>query len=204
MSVDKKRSPLGLIVGIGVAAITAGGAMAWWAIHSLQSTAPPQTTSQPTPQPIEQPSTPVLQETSVQVYWLNQIGELELLPSDVTVTVPESAPPVEVMEKAFESLLAGPSEQAYSTTIPEGTRLLNVEMKPDGVHVDLSQQFTSGGGSASMMGRLGQVIYTATSLEPSSSVWISVGGEPLEVLGGEGLIVDQPMTRQSFAENFAF
>ena len=77
-----------------------------------------------------------------------------------------------------------------------------MRVQPDGVYVDLSAEFEQGGGSAVMMGRLGQVVYTATSLEPSSAIWISVAGEPLEVLGGEGLIVDQPMTRELFDQNF--
>jgi spore germination protein GerM len=79
---------------------------------------------------------------------------------------------------------------------------LSVQADSNEVYVDLSPQFTTGGGSASMIGRLGQVIYTASSLNPDAKVWISVGGKPLEILGGEGLEVPQPATRKNFEAEF--
>lgn len=199
---EKNQSSFpGLAVGILVAVLLAGGATAWWAFQSLKpSPSPPAPiTNQPQPEP---ESAPPLVEKSVPVYWLNaETNSLELRPSNITIQ--KSAQPEAVIDSAFSHLLAGPSDgQAYSTTIPEGTKLLGVDVEKDGVHINLSPEFTAGGGSTSMMGRLGQIVYTATSLDPDTKVWIDINGKPLEVLGGEGILVEQPMTREIFEANF--
>jgi len=49
-----------------------------------------------------------------------------------------------------------------------------------------------------MSSRVAQVLYTATSLQPNAKVWIDIEGKPLEVLGGEGLLLEQPLTQESF------
>jgi spore germination protein GerM len=118
------------------------------------------------------------------------------------ITLKDTDKPSEILEGALKSLLTGPADPAFSTTIPKGTKLRNVSLEADGVHVDLSKEFTDGGGSASMTGRVAQVLYTASSLDPTAKVWIQVEGKPLEVLGGEGLMIDQPLTRENFEKNF--
>jgi spore germination protein GerM len=57
-----------------------------------------------------------------------------------------------------------------------------------------------------MIYRVAQVLYTATSLDPKAKVFLSVESQPLDEnhpLGGEGLILRQPMTRQDFAQDFS-
>jgi spore germination protein GerM len=144
-----------------------------------------------------QPST----EQNVQVYWLNNVNNrIEVVPSSITLK--DADKPSEILEAAFNSLLTGPANPAFATTIPKGTKLRKLSLEADGVHVDLSKEFTAGGGSASMTGRVAQVLYTASSLDPAAKVWIEVEGTPLEVLGGEGLMLDQPLTRENFKKNF--
>ncbi len=145
------------------------------------------------------------QQIQPQVYWLksNQ-NKLTLvaksLPSDSSASTPQ-----QILTIAVQNLLSAKPSGDLSSTIPKGTKLLNLQVRADGVHVDLSPEFRSGGGSTSMIYRVAQVIYTATSLDPNQKVFISVGGQSIDSnhpLGGEGLILQQPTTRDRFAADF--
>lgn len=194
------RVPLGVIAGITAAVVVAAGGGAWWVLKSAKSpTTPPlpPTTVQPTPSPSPQQA-PINQTAFL--YWLQDTGkELKLVPKPVTVA---ASGPNAVVETAFTRLLEGPQDAALSSTIPKETKLRSMTIQNDGIHIDLSKEFSTGGGSADMTGRMAQVVYTATSLQPNAKVWINVEGKPLEVLGGEGLLLEQPLTRQNFQENF--
>ncbi len=195
---EVRRIPLGIVASISAVLLVLGVGGSWWAWNSFKfSTTTPVTQTAKSPQPL-QPST----EGKVQVYWLNDVNnQIELVASSVKLDVGEE--PAEILKGAFGKLLAGPSDPAVATTIPEGTKLRRLYLETNGVHVDLSQEFTTGGGSASMTGRLAQVLYTASSLDPEANVWVEVEGERLEVLGGEGLLLEQPLTRKNFEQNFA-
>ncbi len=80
--------------------------------------------------------------------------------------------------------------------------MLSLKIENNEIHVNLSENFTGGGGSASMVGRVGQVVYTATTLDPNAKVYLEINGKPLEVLGGEGVEIEQPLTRKTFQENY--
>ncbi len=152
-----------------------------------------------TPKP--QPTSPVKEEHQVKIYLLKDTGKnIEVSPSEITVKSEKE--PAKILKATLEDLLNKSSEGDLFSTIPKGTKLLGVKLKKDGVHVNLSQDFTKGGGTTSMGGRLAQILYTATTLNEKDQVWISVEGKKLEVLGGEGLILDQPLTRQKFASDF--
>ncbi len=222
---DKLRQiPLGIAAGLATLVLASGGSVAWFTWRALNPTPPvaefpsidletdplltvpdPTVPSQTAEQPVAQdPATqPVPVETTGQIYWLKDDGTgFELVAQSVSVAA--DASPSDRVAAVFSNLLSkpgDPSQDAF-TTIPEQTQLLSASVEADGVHVDLSGDFETGGGSAAMIGRLGQVIYTATAFDPAAPVWISVEGKPLTLLGGEGLEVSQPMTRRNFDEGF--
>ncbi|MFZ6004338.1 MAG: GerMN domain-containing protein [Actinomycetota bacterium] len=135
------------------------------------------------------------EETVVRAYFLRdeRVG-----PVARTATGPA------VAAAAMEGLLSGPeaseAEIGFSTTIPAGTELNGVTIADGVATVDLSSEFTSGGGSASMQGRVAQVVFTLTQFDTVDSVEFEVDGEPLTVLGGEGLMLDDPQTRADWED----
>lgn len=190
-----------LIIAIASTVLALGSATAWIAYSSLSN----KTTQGNNPRQVitknpeqNNNSTNNQEKQQIEVYWLND--NLEIVSQTLEVDKAENKE--KYLITALNQLLDGPSTSAEGTAIPKNTKLNKLTVADDGIHLDLSADFTTGGGSASMIGRLGQIIYTATSLDKNAPVWISVEGQPLELLGGEGLMVEQPMTRELFNQNF--
>lgn len=137
--------------------------------------------------------------TGPSVYWIGTEDNQVQYDAQRVAVAPNTGAEAQ-LRTVMEELLAG----GEATAIPKGTELLGAEVKGQDVYVDLSSEFTEGGGSSAMAARLGQVIYTATAVEPGAQVWISVEGKPLTELGGEGLLIDQPLNVAKFEEDFNF
>ena len=104
------------------------------------------------------------------------------------VTVTDGSTPTD----AVEALLA--NEEGHPTEIPPGTKLRSVLVVDGTATVDLTRQFASGGGSASMQARVAQVVYTLTQWSSITRVTFELDGEPVEAIGGEG-VAAQDLTR---------
>lgn len=222
-----RRIPLGILVGLVTLMLASGGAVAWLTWRSLQPRLPvaglpnPMVKSDGSTQPLTQPTLPDHSPDSAastgpnstkpaahltgQIYWLtDEAGKFKLVPQPLEIASdPSPSHPITTVLNALLTK-SGDTSQNTFTTIPADTRLLEASVRPDGIHLNLSASFSSGGGSASMVGRLGQVIYTATSFDPNAAVWIEVEGKPLTLLGGEGLEVNQPISRAQFDQAFNF
>ncbi len=209
-----RRLPLGLIAGFSALLLATGGGVAWWTWKSAPQNAvkienPKSTDGQSTAiapdssKTAPSPDAAAKSEQTLQVYWLTPTDtSFKLTPQSVQIG--STTTPSDLLTGAMQQLLSGPSNTTYSTTVPDGTKLRELTIKPDGIHLDLSKEFTQGGGSAAMTGRLAQVLYTVTSLEPNTPVWLSVDGKLVDTLGGEGLVLDQPLTREQFQKDFPF
>lgn len=189
----------GVVAAVSAVVVAVSGGVAWFSSHS-SNTPTPTNSSEIIKQPIEQSNSQQGNEQTASIYWLrSKENRFDLVPQPLKIAATQ---PNQVLETAFKTLLAGPPQGTDSTTIPQGTQLLGLKAENNDVHVNLSENFTTGGGSTSMIGRIGQVVYTATSLNPQAKVYIEVNGKPLEVLGGEGVELEQPLTRESFQKNY--
>ena len=167
------------------------------------STAPsvePSSGPSSTPAPAATPTQTPTETMIVRAYFVlgGDPREAGLVP--VLRVVPKSTA---VAAAAMNGLLAGPTkdeagDRTMTTAIPDGTELLGVTIKNGVATVDLSTQFDTGGGSASMQYRLAQVVYTLTQFASVKSVVFQIEGQTVTVFGGEGIVLDGPVGRADF------
>ena len=151
------------------------------------------TTGEPT---TDEPTTTTEEEASeVRAYFMR--GE-EVGP------VAREARGVDVAHDAMEGLLGGPTpeevEIGLTTSIPNGTSLLDLDVDDGLATVDLSGDFASGGGTLSMTSRVAQVVFTLTQFPTIDEVAFRLDGEPVEALGGEGIPLDEPQSRADWED----
>jgi germination protein M len=105
---------------------------------------------------------------------------------------------------AMEALLEGPDPReraaGVGSQIPPGTQFLGLTVANGIATVDLTSEFESGGGSASLNMRIAQVVYTLTQFPTVKGVLFELDGSSVDVLGGEGVVVDQPVTRKDYRD----
>jgi len=222
---QRLRSVL-LILGLGLVAC-GGGTSGLGAVPSAAPTASsatggpdetpiasgaPGASANPTDQPSAEPSADASTAPSaaaspgatmiVRAYFVlgGAPGVTGLVP--VLRTVPQTAT---VAKAAMTALLAGPTkaesaDRTITTAIPDGTTLNGVSIKNGIATVDLSTEFDSGGGTASMRYRLAQVVYTLTQFSTVKSVVFEIEGQIVTVFGSEGIVLDGPSRRADWTD----
>lgn len=111
-----------------------------------------------------------------------------------------------VLRGALSEVLAGPTaaerDAGLHSEIPDGTELRDVTLADGLATLDLGATYESGGGSLSMTARVAQVVFTATQFENADRVLFLLAGEPVDLLGGEGIVLAGPQRRMDVDRAF--
>jgi spore germination protein GerM len=101
---------------------------------------------------------------------------------------------------AVSSLIRGPKpeekQRGVYTEVPSGAEVINITEQPDKVVVNLNSAFVNGGGTESLYKRLYQLIKTA-HLNSTIPVYLYIDGQRADVVGGEGIMLSQPLSNSS-------
>jgi len=127
-------------------------------------------------------------------------GTTALLPVDREL--PQSDSP---LRDAVLALLGGPDarekHRGLVSMIPAETRLRSATVKSRTAYLDFSESFRfTAGGVEGLTAELRQVVSTATEFPTVDKVQILIEGQKVQYLGTEGVRIDEPLSRASFAQ----
>ena len=101
---------------------------------------------------------------------------------------------------AIQALISGPKEKEKAngvySEIPAGTRIIAINETSDKVIINLNSAFENGGGTESLYKRLFQLIKTAKR-NTTKPVYLYINGAKVEYIGGEGIMITQPLNENS-------
>lgn len=107
------------------------------------------------------------------------------------------------LSDSLGALMKGPSaddiKKGYMSLIPQGSKVLSVAMRGSTAEVNLSEAFMYNTlGVEGYVGQLKQVVWTATAFPNVHDVQFLIEGRHVEFMGGEGVYVGIPKSRNSF------
>ena len=106
------------------------------------------------------------------------------------------------LNNAIKSLLKGPNYEerkagVYSE-IPNGTKLLSVMESDDKIIINMNDDFQYGGGTESINNRLKQLVKTVVGIAPDKNIYLYIEGKQVDVMGGDGVMITQPLNVSDF------
>jgi spore germination protein GerM len=104
---------------------------------------------------------------------------------------------------SLSALLQGPSEDEIRkkliSLVPQGTKLLSAQVRGSTAYLNFNEAFMYNHyGIEGYAGQLKQVVYTSTAFPTVQDVQILIEGEKHDYLGGEGVFIGRPLSRNSF------
>lgn len=152
------------------------------------------------PIPSEEPTTEEKQNKTktVKIFILDKSGNLRSVNRTCDMNAENSC-----FTFAIKELLSAPSpwekSKGFMSEIPSGTKVLSIRESSGNTFIDLSSDFATGGGAESTYLRVKQVIKTANA-NTSSPVYLYINGKQANVIGGEGIMLKQPLNERSLDE----
>lgn len=201
-----------VVVAVAVPLIFFGGTSEPVAGSTTTTTQTPTTTVSPTTTVTPIPTTQI----PVTLYFFSDYVESpnlpgpHLVPVERTVEVSGSADTHDRLGAALAALFDGPSTgdaglyPDISSNIPAGTELLGYTIDDTTsigrAVIDVNPVFESGGGTATMIGRLAEVVFTATQFDEIDVVEFTIDGAPVTVFSSEGILLEAPQSRDDYRD----
>ncbi|MCR4880564.1 MAG: GerMN domain-containing protein [bacterium] len=152
-------------------------------------------TKDPAQTPEHHPEKPKKDDTESEVYFLTEKGQ----DVSLSTTKKDFKTSSDKFRSTMEALFSGPNgfekiAGVYSEIPPE-TKLLGIKEDKNSYTINISDDFEKGGGADSMKIRVKQLVTTATQAADGKDVYLEIEGKRVEYVGGEGIIILQPLQR---------
>ena len=140
----------------------------------------------------------IVTKKNVKIFMLDKSGEIRSLNRICDTSIERSC-----FEFSMKELIAGPTNweksKGFTSEIPQGTKILSIRESTNSVMIDLSSNFEAGGGAESTYMKVKQIIKTANA-NTKVPTYLYINGKQANVIGGEGIMIKQPLNERSFDE----
>ena len=105
------------------------------------------------------------------------------------------------LKYSLNQLVLGPTpyekKVGVYSEITKNVKIMGIVESKNKIIIDVSSNIQTGGGADSLYSRMKQLIKTAIANAPDKPIYLYINGKQAEVLGGEGIMISQPLTENS-------